>query len=195
MFKKTLLLILVFMLGVIATNIYAYHTTSNDNINNNLKTFINNDGSYEFRTENTLSRTLAILTEPVEEKPSPKDRISEEQIRVTKDKIEINLKNAEWAEFTDTNSMDPIIDSEAHAIEIIPKNEEDIQVGDIVAYESEYAKGSIIHRIVYQGKDEKGTYYVMKGDNNPTSDPGRIRFKQIKRVVVAIIYWGKTDEW
>ncbi len=184
MFKKTLLLIIVFMLGIIATNIYAYHSTSQNNLDN----FINEDGSYEFKTENTLSRTLAILTDPVEERPSPKDRISEEQIRVSKDKIEINLKNAEWAEFADTNSMDPIIDSEAHAIEIIPQNEEELQTGDIVAYESEYAEGSIIHRIVFKGEDEKGTYFVMKGDNNPTSDPGKIRFSQIKRVVVAIIY-------
>ena len=184
MLKKVLLLICVFLLGIVATNLYAHYAAAQSDFS----IIYNEDGSYEYQTESTLSRALAMLTDPVDEKPSPKDRISEDQIRVTKDRIEINLKDAQWASFTDTNSMDPIIDSEAHAIEIIPEKEKDIQVGDIVAYESEYADGSTIHRVIYKGEDEKGTYFIMKGDNNPTSDPGRVRFSQITRVVVAIIY-------
>ena len=46
--------------------------------------------------------------------------------------------NPEWSVFTDTNSMDPVIDSTSNAIEIIPKQAEDIHVGDIVAYQSKY---------------------------------------------------------
>jgi len=63
-----------------------------------------------------------------------------------------------------------------------------LSVGDIAAYSSDFADGTIIHRIVHIGNDEQGKYFVLKGDNNPTSDPGRVRFSQIKSVVVAIIY-------
>ena len=185
MIKKILLLICVFLLGVVATNIYSYYASAQTDLQlpeNNA------EGGYEFQEENVFNRALAMLHERGTEIASPIDRISEEQILVTDEKIVINLKGAEWASFTDTNSMDPVIDSGAHAIEIIPESEDDIKIGDIVAYESEYADGTIIHRVVYKGKDEQGTYFVLKGDNNPVSDPGKVRFEQIKRVVVAIIY-------
>ena len=185
MLKKVLLLICVFLLGVIATNIYSYYVLAQ----NDLQLPDNNaNGGYEYQEENVFNRALAMLDDRSTEIASPLDRVSEDQILVTNERIVINLKGAEWASFTDTNSMDPVIDSGAHAIEIIPQSEDDIQVGDIVAYESEYAEGSIIHRIVHKAQDELGTYFVLKGDNNPTSDPGKIRFEQIKRVVVAIIY-------
>jgi len=133
---------------------------------------------------NTLNPFSAISTE----QPSPSDHIKEKQIEVYSDRIILDIQNAEWAAFTNTNSMDPIIDEHANAIELIPESEVDIEVGDIVSYESEYATGTIIHRVVYKGQDEQGIYFVMKGDNNPTNDPGKIRFNQIKRYVVAIIY-------
>ena len=136
--------------------------------------------------ENILFPSISFLISP--EKLSPYDRIKEEQIHVYDDKIIIDIKDAEWATFSDTNSMDPLIDMGANAIEIIPKTEADIHVGDVVSYESEYADGIIIHRVIEIGKDEQGTYFVMKGDNNPMQDPGRIRFNQIKRVLVAVIY-------
>ena len=130
----------------------------------------------------------ALLNNDAEELPSPCDRIKEDQILVFKDKIIINYKDAEWATFTDTNSMDPVIDKDANAIEYVPKNESEICVGDIVSYESKYADGVLIHRVIEIGYDSQGWYAVMKGDNNPYKDPGKIRFNQIKRVVVAIIY-------
>jgi len=122
------------------------------------------------------------------EKSSPTDRIQESQIHVYNNKVTIDIKDPEWASFTDTNSMDPVIDSEANAIEIIPKAPEEINVGDIVSYQSAYADGTIIHRVVKTDYDKDGWYAVMKGDNVAASDPGKIRFSQIKRVVVAIIY-------
>ena len=185
MFKKILLLICVFMLGVIATNLYAYYASAQEE----LQLPDNNDaGGYEYQTENLLSRTLAMFNEQGSEIASPADRILENQILVTNEKVVINIQGAEWASFTDTNSMDPVIDAGANAIEVMPKSADDIQVGDIVAYESGYAEGTIIHRVVHKSQDEKGIYFVLKGDNNPTSDPGKVRFEQIKSVVVAIIY-------
>lgn len=122
------------------------------------------------------------------ERLSPYDRVSESQIDVFDDKVTINIKNPEWAGFADTNSMDPFIDKGANAIQIIPGTEEDIHVGDVISYKPENSDAIIIHRIVKIGQDEKGKYFTAKGDNNPVKDPDKIRFYQIKRVLVAVIY-------
>jgi len=63
-----------------------------------------------------------------------------------------------------------------------------ISVGDIVAYESKYKDGVIAHRVVEIGSDSSGWYARIKGDNNDYVDPGKVRFEQIKRIVVAVIY-------
>jgi len=121
------------------------------------------------------------------ERNSPADRIAEWQIEVFKDKVILDIQDAEWASFADTNSMDPVLDQGANAIQIKPKSADEIKVGDIVSYEHA-DQGRIIHRVAYKGTDENGTYFIMKGDNNPTSDPDKVRFSQIKSVTVAIIY-------
>jgi|GEM_PF-1611163 len=121
-------------------------------------------------------------------KESPMDRIPENAILVNRDRVVLDIKGAQWATFTDTHSMEPVITAGSNAIELVPQSSDDIKVGDIVSYKSEYAQGFIIHRVVYKGVDEDGVYFIMKGDNIQTSDPGRIRFSQIQRVVVAIIY-------
>ena len=135
----------------------------------------------------SLERPLSLFQDGIE-KDSPGDWIKEDQIKVYNDKVIINLKDAEWASFIDTNSMDPVLDETANAIQIIPKSTDDIKVGDIISYKSDYADGTIIHRVIRIGNDEKGWYCIVKGDNNQSPDPGKIRFNQIKRVLVAIIY-------
>ncbi len=122
------------------------------------------------------------------DKPSPRGRIKNEQILVYDDEVVLKIKNPEWAIFADTKSMDPVIDSSSKAIEIVPESESELRVGDIVAYKSKYSDGIIIHRIVDIGNDDDGWYAILKGDNNEQQDPGKIRFEQIKRVVVAVIY-------
>ncbi|MDD5086838.1 MAG: hypothetical protein PHV16_03735 [Candidatus Nanoarchaeia archaeon] len=119
---------------------------------------------------------------------SPTDWIKEDQINVYSNRVVIEIKDPEWASFTNTNSMDPVIDETSHAIQIVPKSKEDISVGDIISYKSDYAEGIIIHRVIKIGEDERGWYCIVKGDNNPTQDPGKIRFSQITRILVAIIY-------
>lgn len=119
---------------------------------------------------------------------SPGDWISQEQIKMSPDKVTIFIDNPQWAIFTDTNSMDPVLDAGAHAIEIIPESENQLIKGDIISYNSEYSEGTIIHRIVDIGEDKEGWYCKVKGDNNAFEDPGKVRFSQIQRVLVAIIY-------
>jgi len=121
------------------------------------------------------------------ERASPFDRVKEDQIEVYGDKIVINLKDAEWAKFTDTNSMDPVIDTGANAIEVKPTSEKDIYVGDIISYDD--GNGNvIIHRVIETGTDNSGWYAITKGDNAPEADLGKVRFSQVERVVTVIIY-------
>lgn len=50
---------------------------------------------------------------------------------------------------------------------------------------------STLHRVVEIGHDEKGKYYITKGDANRISDAwdeGKIREDQIQLVVVGVIY-------
>jgi hypothetical protein len=117
---------------------------------------------------------------------SPGDWIKEEQIKVFKDNIILNIANARWSKFTDTNSMDPLIDEDSHGIEIIPENPESINIGDIISYKSDL--GILIHRVIEKGEDKEGIYYLVKGDNNRIRDPFKVRFNDIQGVLVAIIY-------
>ncbi len=64
---------------------------------------------------------------------SPQDHIKENQIIVTSDKITLDIKDASWSRFTDTHSMDPVLDSTANGIEIAPKSFDDVKVGDALA--------------------------------------------------------------
>ncbi len=123
-----------------------------------------------------------------DEVQSPNDWVKENQIKVYNSQVVLNIANAQWATFTDTHSMEPVLSSRANAIEIVPNCPGDIKIGDIVSYSSAYADGIIIHRVVAIDSDAQGTYFTMKGDNNKEDDPGRIRCSQVKRVVVGIIY-------
>ena len=120
------------------------------------------------------------------EKLSPSDTIKEDQIKVYSDEVVINVSGAEWSEYTDTNSMDPVIDSGANGIVIKPKSESDLKIGDIVSYQQ--GIDLVVHRIVGIGSDELGTFYTMKGDNNSSSDPEKVRFNQVRYKTIAIIY-------
>ncbi len=166
-FAKTglqiILIACVFLLGVFSTNIYAE---------------LNQE--QPLSTANSQASQLTIQTPP--------DKIKASQIKVYQSRVVLDIQNAEWASFTPTGSMEPVLNENSNAIEVVPKSEDEIEIGDICSYKSQYSSGSIIHRVVYKGQDEKGTYFVFKGDNNPASDPGRIRFDQIQRCVVAIVY-------
>jgi hypothetical protein len=163
-FIKAFLVTFVFMLGFLTSNIYADMQTQMPTDLNTLA-----DG----RTD---------------EVPSPSAWISDRQIGVYSQRVILDIENPQWATFTDTHSMEPVISSRSYAIEVVPESEDKINVGDIVSYESKYSDGIIIHRVIEKGYDSQGTYFVMKGDNNDAADPGKVRFEQIQRVVVAIIY-------
>ncbi|MFH0874449.1 MAG: hypothetical protein V1859_00800 [archaeon] len=195
--KPTYALVVVsaFLLGIVSTLCFIEYAAHNSTGSGPVTTYVTYSlGERSSRSQEELSDTeknskiLSLLGFANEEKSSPSDWVKENQIHVSDERIIIDIKDAEWASFTDTNSMDPLIDEGANAIEIIPSSPGEIKVGDIVSYKSDYADGTIIHRIINIGFDDKGWYATMKGDNNPREDPGKVRFSQIKRVLVAIIY-------
>ena len=153
---KYLLIICVFILGLVAA------------------------AGYDFYSEQGKEQPYS---ESGIEISSPNNRIIKEDIKIYNDSILINIENAAIASFTDTNSMDPLIDENSNSIEIKPY---DLKIGDVVSY---YNRGKkIIHRIVDISEDENGTYYIMKGDNNRYPDKGKVRFGQISGVVIGILY-------
>ena len=123
-----------------------------------------------------------------EEKQSPADRIQDSDINVFANSVRIDIKNAKWRKFIDSNSMDPLIDEGTTTIEIKPKNADEIEVGDIIAYKVEGYDYAFVHRVIEIGNDENGVYFITKGDNYFKEDPDKVRFKDVEGVVVGILY-------
>jgi len=159
-------------------------------------------------TYSTTSRALtfnSVLSEPVVdsvplkattqqpsldgpvERTSPRDRIPESDIEMRADGVFIHINDPQWAVLADTNSMDPLFDIESHLIQKLVSSPDEIQVGDIVSYNAPMGF-SIVHRVIEIGNDEEGWYAILKGDNNPTPDPWKVRFDMVRRVTVGIIY-------
>jgi len=123
-----------------------------------------------------------------EEKPSPVDRIQDSDVNVFSNSVRIDIKNAKWRSYIDSNSMDPLIDKGTTTIEITPKYSSDINVGDIIAYEVDGYDYAFVHRVVEIGEDEEGIYFTTKGDNFYREDPDKVRFSDIEGIVVGILY-------
>lgn len=121
-----------------------------------------------------------------EEMPAPFDHIKKEQIVITGNKIIIQNKNINWAEYTGSGSMNPILTSTANGIEIKPRDVNSIHVGDIISYY--YNNELIVHRVVKIGVDDEGWYAITKADNLQKEDPIKIRFNQINGVLIGVIY-------
>jgi hypothetical protein len=120
------------------------------------------------------------------ERTSPQDHIAENKIEVYQDRVVIRIDNPKWASFADTNSMDPVFDAGSNAIQITPTSPDQIEVGDIISYR--HNGKVIIHRVIEKGIDGEGWYFIVKGDNNAQPDPNRVRFEDVTRVVVAVVY-------
>lgn len=123
---------------------------------------------------------------PVVDQLSPSDIIQQEQIQLFEDRVVIWVENPQWATFTDTKSMDPVLDTHAYALQIIPKQETQIGKGDIISYRTTH--GVIIHRVIDIGYDDLGWYAITKGDNNPVPDSEKVRFEQVQKMLFGILY-------
>jgi len=117
---------------------------------------------------------------------SPSDHISIDDLKVFSDKAVIDKENLRWARILDTHSMEPVLNKDSVSLELVPSSVSDIEVGDIISFSSEDMV--IIHRVVLIGEDNLGWYAVTKGDNVNDPDPYKVRFSDVKGVVVGILY-------
>ncbi len=125
------------------------------------------------------------------ERASPSDWIAESQIYVYPNEVVLDIENAYWSTFTDTNSMDPVLDFGSNAVQIAldtPEKLAKVKVGDIISHAPPDFDGRIIHRVIETGYDADGWYALLQGDNNPGPDPYKVRADEDVRVVAAIIY-------
>ena len=120
------------------------------------------------------------------ERIRPSDTISEDQIWVYDDYAIINVPGLSLAKYADTNSMDPVLDSEANGLEIVPSSPDDVNVGDIVAYSHE--DGLIVHRVVNKTVKDGKVIFTLQGDNNLRADRVNVTFDDIKYKLVGVLY-------
>ncbi len=116
---------------------------------------------------------------------APVNRIVEDDIIIYDDSIVLKVSNATISRYANSGSMKPVLDKGANGIRIVPKSEEDIDVGDIVTYR--FGGRLIVHRVVDKGEDGEGAFFVMKGDNNDFND-GKVRFSDIRYVTIGVLY-------
>lgn len=195
-FAFTLLVLVVFGAGIGIGSIIGLELPASNGAISNFETYTTSSRALSFNevqagTVKTAEPLKAVPQQPnlqgPVERPSPSDWIQESQIEMQPEGVFIKLNNPQWAILANTNSMDPGFDEDSHLIQEIPRSENDIQVGDIISYESPLGF-SIVHRVVEKSSDEDGTYFIARGDNNPGPDPWKIRWPMVTRVTVAIIY-------
>ncbi|MEK6859824.1 MAG: hypothetical protein AABX54_03340 [Nanoarchaeota archaeon] len=160
-FNKLLVFSLIFLFGFFSANFFSYYLAYG--LEN---PFVNN---FNFSDTNH----------------APFDFIKENQIQIYDDKVVINVDGASLSKYAPTGSMKPVLDENSNGIRIVPKNEDEIHVGDIITFEQD--GNLIIHRVIEKGTDKEGIYFIAKGDNNTISD-GKIRFKDIKYLTIMIVW-------
>jgi signal peptidase I len=116
---------------------------------------------------------------------APSDFIQREDIFVYPDRIVIMVPGATISSYADTGSMRPVLDHNSNGIRVVPKSEDDINVGDIISFRR--GNSLIVHRVIEKGTDNEGTYFITKGDNNAFHD-GIVRMEDIETKTIAVIY-------
>lgn len=141
------------------------------------------------RLRDVLRWTLWYLL--VKEKPSPKVRIGPENIRLEGDRLTVELPTPDvWiTPVADTGSMDPWFDAEDRVVLAKVSDWRDVQPGDVVVYAKDNdGRQLIIHQVVEQLRDERGPYFILKGLNNWTADPFRVRPEWLRWVLLGVLY-------
>jgi len=116
----------------------------------------------------------------------PLDRIDDSNIKFEQNKVIIE-GNFIKGIFVGTNSMTPVLFRNATSLSIIPLTSDEIYVGDIITF-NHPKKGLTVHRVIKKSYDNKGIYFVTKGDNCYTRDLYKVRFEDITKVMVGIIW-------
>jgi hypothetical protein len=117
---------------------------------------------------------------------SSSSSINESKIKVYESSVELDIQNASWFGFADTNSMLPMFDSGHHGIGVNVSSVDDVHIGDVIIYKT--INSSIIHRVINISEDVNGTFFTLKGDNNHNIDPTKVRIEDIEYKLVGVIY-------
>ena len=125
---------------------------------------------------------FSILDEDIS---APSDYIGGDDIIVLSDRVILRVSGVTLSSYADSGSMVPVLDEGANGIRVVPRNESEIDVGDIVSYRM--AGFLIVHRVVEKGYDDEGAWFVVKGDANLVGD-GKIRFEDIEYLTIGILY-------
>lgn len=118
----------------------------------------------------------------------PAPYVDDHLLDVTDSSLIINLSEVKLVQYANTGSMEPLLFEGATGIEVPVDSLEDVHVGDIVSYKADWIDGLVTHRIIAQGQDGEGVYYLLKGDANSGDDPGKVRFSQIKFKLIGVLY-------
>jgi len=120
---------------------------------------------------------------------APGNWIKKEQITLIGDKIVIDLAGlggVSLSNYAATGSMKPVLDVFSNGIRVVPDNEDEIGVGDIVTYRDNGQL--IVHRVIEKARDEQGVYFVTQGDSNNVSDGVKLRFNDIEYVTIGVLW-------
>jgi len=134
----------------------------------------------------TSARATACFLQLPEPVMSPTHRIAYEDLQITDRSVVINAKDITPGITAPTGSMHPLLGAGTVVLEVTPQSSSEILPGDIIVYE--YGGSRVIHRVVQIGWDARGWFALTKGDSNRAQDPEKVRFSQVRGVVVAIIY-------
>jgi len=86
-----------------------------------------------------------------------------------------------------TGSMKPTINPDHLVLCKVITDDDDVEVGDIVAYKSKNELGEvIIHRVIDKYEDKGQKLYIFKGDNNDLQDTLPVESGQL--LYSAILY-------
>ena len=114
----------------------------------------------------------------------PSNWLDEEDIQLNDDQIIIKIDDSSIISYSDVRSMEPYVTQNSMSIILKPEIG-NLEIGDVIIFQK---SGTLItHRIIKIGTDYSGVYYITQGDNNEISD-GKIRFEDIKGVVVGVLY-------
>jgi signal peptidase I len=116
---------------------------------------------------------------------TPQNHLEDDRVLIFEDRVILYVKNSSLSWYGDTGSMLPILNKNARGVKVKPESPEDIGAGDIITFKRD--EELIVHRVIEMGEDKEGEYFITKGDNN-LGDDGKVRFEDIKGVLVAIIY-------
>lgn len=116
---------------------------------------------------------------------APSDFLNKSFISANSEEVCLSISDAMLSEYIDSSSMLPVLGKNSTGINVRPDSPDEINIGDIVSFRKN--NEVFVHRVIEKSEDEKGVFFITKGDNN-LFDDGKVYFKEIDSVLIGIIY-------